>query len=100
LFEATNSRLGAAFGTRLHSVLLFGSEARGTAGPGSDIDLLVLLADEVDLDEDLTRVVRALTPLDTEYENRCLTALPVSVREFEAQEFRLLRAAKREGIRL
>jgi hypothetical protein len=35
--------LTAAFGARLHAVVLFGSEARGQAAPDSDIDLFVVL---------------------------------------------------------
>lgn len=36
-------RLSAAYGDRLHAVVLFGSEARGNAGPDSDIDVLAVL---------------------------------------------------------
>lgn len=37
------------YGVGLKRVILFGSQARGTSGPGSDIDVLVLL-DHPDLD--------------------------------------------------
>jgi predicted nucleotidyltransferase len=33
LFRAVKANLTESFGERLHSVILFGSEARGTAGP-------------------------------------------------------------------
>jgi predicted nucleotidyltransferase len=38
-------RLGALYGDRLLSVVLFGSQARGDAEAGSDIDVLVVLRD-------------------------------------------------------
>ena len=36
-------RLRASFGDRIHAVRLFGSYARGDAGVGSDVDVLVVL---------------------------------------------------------
>ena len=41
-------RLESAYGARLRGIVLYGSEARGDAGPDSDIDLLVLLEGPVD----------------------------------------------------
>lgn len=38
-------------GDRIRSVVLFGSVARGTAGPNSDIDILVLAEKEADVEE-------------------------------------------------
>ena len=39
-------RLYASYGSRIRSVVLFGSKARGDAGPDSDIDVLVVLSDD------------------------------------------------------
>lgn len=39
-------RLYANYGDRVRSVVLFGSKARGDAGPDSDVDVLVTLADD------------------------------------------------------
>ena len=43
VLEELKERLSAAYGERLHAVVLFGSEARGDARPDSDIDVLVVL---------------------------------------------------------
>ena len=43
LLDELKERLSAAYGERLHAVVLFGSEARGDARPDSDIDVLVVL---------------------------------------------------------
>jgi len=45
LAETYLKELRAVFGERLYSACLFGSVARGTATPESDIDLLVVVAD-------------------------------------------------------
>ena len=39
-------RLYTCYGDRVRSAVLFGSKARGDAGPDSDVDLLVTLADD------------------------------------------------------
>jgi len=41
--EALGQRLRMHHGNRVQSVVLFGSKARGDAGPDSDIDVLVVL---------------------------------------------------------
>lgn len=40
------TKLQTLFASDLQSVILYGSKARGDAGPDSDIDLLVILSDE------------------------------------------------------
>jgi len=100
LFESVKARFSDAFGPRLDGVVLYGSEARGMAGPESDIDLLVLLKDDGDPIRDMDSCIRAVSPLEWEYDNRWISVTPVPRETFEAQEYRLLRAAKREGILL
>jgi len=41
-------------------ILLFGSQARGNAGPGSDVDLLVVLPEVVDKRKTAIEIRRAL----------------------------------------
>jgi uncharacterized protein len=93
------SRLEAAFHDRLRSVLLFGSEARGDAGEGSDVDLLVLLEGPVRLGQDLEAIVEALYPVQMELDSP-IHALPVPAETFEAGEYSLYREVKREGVAL
>ncbi len=91
--------LRAVHGERLRGVILFGSEARGEAGPDSDIDLLVLLRGPVVYGRDLESNLTALYPLAHEL-NRRISAKPVDETKFESVECPLFRNARDEGIRL
>jgi len=44
--ETLVRRLYASYSGQIQSVVLFGSKARGDAGPDSDIDVLVVLSDD------------------------------------------------------
>jgi predicted nucleotidyltransferase len=64
LLDELRERLGRAYGERLSTIVLFGSEARGEAGPESDIDLLVVLERLVgDYGEELERGLTAVYPV-------------------------------------
>jgi predicted nucleotidyltransferase len=91
------SLLAQAFGERLRGVILYGSEARGQAGADSDIDLLVLLEGPLRDSQDSWDCIHALYPLVLEIE-RPIHAYPVSVEDYEKQEYPLYRNVKREGV--
>ncbi|MCY2927397.1 MAG: nucleotidyltransferase domain-containing protein [Planctomycetota bacterium] len=97
ILAAIKSRLVRAYGQRLRGVVLYGSEARGQAGPDSDVDVLVLLDDPVDGGRDLETNLEALYPLSLELGRR-ISAKPVSAREYQTVDCPLYRAAHREGI--
>jgi predicted nucleotidyltransferase len=77
--------------------VLYGSEARGQAGPDSDVDVLVLLSDPVDYGRDLEMNIRAVFPLSLQIGRR-ISAKPVSAREYETTDCPLYRNAHKEGI--
>lgn len=95
LRDALRDRFRAAFGERLHRLILYGSYARGDATEDSDIDLLVVLEGTVDSeDEERAHAVEAdlfgpgLSPL---------SILTVSADEFETRNLPLYRNVRAEG---
>ena len=99
LLKRVKSILQETYGARLRGVILYGSEARGTADPDSDIDLLVLLEGTVDDSSDSWRCIQALYPLVLEC-GRPIHSEVVPIEEYEAAEFPLYRNAKRQGVAL
>jgi len=99
LLSEIKARLRATYGDRLRGAVLYGSEARGEAGPDSDIDVLVLLDALVDYGRDLENSLTAVYPLALRVGRR-ISAKPVAASEYEAAECPLYQAAHREGVRI
>jgi len=97
LLKEIKVRLTAAHGKRLRGVVLYGSEARGTAGADSDIDILVLLEAPVDYVRDLETNIKTLYPLSLQIE-RPISAKPIEASEYESVECPLYQRAHQEGI--
>ena len=97
LLHDIKSRLSVIHGSRLRGVVLYGSEARGEAGADSDIDVLVLLDDPVEIGRDLERNIEALYPLAVQLGRR-ISAKPVSAREYQTLDCPLYRSARADGI--
>jgi predicted nucleotidyltransferase len=91
--------LQTLYGTRLHGVVLYGSCARGTQSPESDIDLMVLLEGPVDVAEEIRRIWEALYPLQVDID-RLLSVVPVDVALYNGGEYALYRQAKAQGVTL
>jgi len=97
LLKEIKTRLSKAHGRRLRGVVLYGSEARGTAGPDSDIDVLVLLEGPVNYGRDLETNLDVLYPLSLQIERR-ISAKPIEASEYEDIECPLYQRAHQEGI--
>ena len=97
IVEQIRVRLEAKHGDRLVGVVVYGSEARGDAGPESDIDVLVLLDGPVDHGRDLEANLDALYPLALKIGRR-ISAKPVEATEYETLDCPLYRNVRPEGI--
>jgi len=92
-------RLEAVFQDRFRGALLFGSEAREQAQEDSDVDIMVLLREPVELGKDLEKIVDALYPLQLRID-RPIHAFPVSSKAFKAGTHGLYRRVQQEGLYL
>jgi uncharacterized protein len=91
--------LQTLYGTRLQGIVLYGSCARGTEAPESDIDLLVLLEGPVDAAQEIRRIWAVLYPV--QLESDCLlSVVPVDVALYRRGEYALYRQVKAEGVAL
>ena len=97
VLKEIKTRLSKAHGKRLLGVVLYGSEARGTAGPDSDIDVLVLLEGPVNYGRDLEINIKTLYPLSLQIE-RPISPKPIEASEYESVECPLYQRAHQEGI--
>lgn len=79
--ELAVAELRNLYGDRLVRVVLYGSQARGDAGPESDIDLLVVLRDMDSPWEELRRMDELLWRLSFQH-HVTLSALPVTEEQF------------------
>ena len=85
------------YGERLINVVLFGSQARGDAQDGSDIDLLIVLHGPVDPNAEIERLsaVKARICLEHNVVISCVYFDAAEVREGASP---LLRNVRREGV--
>jgi predicted nucleotidyltransferase len=97
--QTCRALLQTLYGTRLHGIILYGSCARGTEAPESDIDLMVLLEGPVDGAQEIRRMWEVLYPLQLE-SDRLLSVVPVDVALYNQGEYALYRQAKAEGMAL
>ncbi len=84
-------------GRRYGGLVLYGSYARGEAGEGSDVDLLVLLEGEVDPVRELIHLEDVKWPLALE-SGYALSVLAVSVEAYESSQDPFLWSARSEGV--
>lgn len=90
--------LDATYGDRLEQVVLFGSRARGDAGPDSDYDVAVFLRDMPDRWRELDRLADLRTQFLDET-GAFIVALPY-LTETLAERSPLMHEIRRDGLRL
>jgi predicted nucleotidyltransferase len=97
IVQKCKEALSQYYGSRLKGVILYGSMARGEAGPDSDIDLLILLTAPFDYFTELRQIVDFLYPIQLESE-QLISAKPVRASDYEMGTLSLYRNARREGV--
>lgn len=89
--------LNALYGSRLVEVVLYGSQARGAAGPESDIDVMVVLRGPVDANDEISRVSPLAGAVSLKYDV-VISCVYVSEEAYRGDESPLLLNVRREGI--
>jgi predicted nucleotidyltransferase len=89
----------AIYGDRLFSVILFGSQARGEENSGSDVDVMAVLDDSVNVIEARSRLSDISWHYLMKYDE-LVSIMPMSKARYLAGEISFLRVVKREGIEI
>lgn len=84
------------YGDRLVRLILFGSQARGQAGPESDVDIAVLVDGEIEPSKEIDRLGHILADLNIRY-GLLISVLPFSAQKFETAEGPFWRNLRKEG---
>jgi len=90
-------RFEAFYGERLVQILLFGSQARGDATAGSDIDVLIVLKGSLNPGDEITRTGELTASLSLQYDV-VISRIFVSDGQFHDEQSPLLLNVRREGI--
>jgi predicted nucleotidyltransferase len=90
-------RFEALYGPRLKHLVLYGSQARGDAEPGSDVDVLVVLRGPVEPCAEIARTIEDVGDLSLQL-NVVVACVFVSEEEFEHERSPLLLNVRSEGI--
>ena len=91
------SELERLYGKRLKQLVLYGSYARGTQTPDSDIDVAVILEGEVRPGREIDRMIDTITDLNLEFAS-LISVVPVSEADYSNRHSPLLNNLRREGI--
>jgi predicted nucleotidyltransferase len=91
--------LARSLGNKLEAVYLYGSQARGDARPGSDIDVLIVIREEFDYFELLKKTSRLTADLSLQ-NNIVISRVFVTSQDFEQRKTPLLENIQRECIPL
>ncbi|MEX0267842.1 nucleotidyltransferase domain-containing protein [Leptolyngbyaceae cyanobacterium UHCC 1019] len=91
--------LTGVYGDRLLHLTLFGSQARGDAELGSDIDVLVVLKSPVNPGEEIKHTGKAIADLSLHYDV-VISCLFMDENHYQTRNGSLLRNIRKEGIML
>jgi len=90
-------RLRSLYGSRLSQMVLFGSQARGEAEPGADIDVLVVLEGPVIPGEEIARSGGIMAELSLEHDT-VISCVFMSADRYATEQSPLLLNVRREGV--
>lgn len=99
ILSELRERIADLYGDRLSDLVLFGSQARGDADPGSDVDVLVVLEGEVEPGLEIARTGAITAALSLEHDV-VVSLTFVSADRYRSETSPLLMNIRREGAAL
>lgn len=90
-------RFDGLYGDRLVQMVLYGSQARGDAEPGSDIDVLVVLEGPVACGEEIDRTLDDVAELSLD-NDVVICCVFMDEHRFTTRHGPLLRNVRKEGV--
>ena len=97
LLSELRSSFERLYDQRLARLILFGSQARADAEPGSDIDVLVVLHDQVKPGEEIARTGPITAALSLKYD-AIVSCTFIAADRFATEQSPLLLNVHREGV--
>ncbi len=97
ILSELRARLVGHYGDRLIKVVLFGSQARGDAVPGSDIDVMIVLKGEVSPSQEIEQTGDLIATVCLKYDVLLSTIFRAEDAFYHA-ETPLLANVRREGL--
>lgn len=97
LLDELQREFAKILGERLNRLVLYGSRARGSARPDSDVDVLVVVTGPINYMDLIQRTSMVVARLSLEYD-LVLSRAFVSREQFESEQSPFLRNVRREGL--
>jgi predicted nucleotidyltransferase len=97
ILEELRHQLEVIYNGRMVGLVLFGSQARGDAAPGSDIDVLVVLEGPVAPGQEIERTTNIVADLALRF-NEVISCVFMDEARFRLRHGPFLRNVRREGI--
>ena len=99
ILKHLKQELTTLYSDRLCHLTLFGSQARGDAEPGSDIDVLVVLKPPVNAGEEIKSTGQVIADLSLQYDV-VISCLFMDETQYQTRNGSLLRNIRKEGVLL
>jgi predicted nucleotidyltransferase len=99
ILDELKQRLSNLYGDRLAEMILYGSQARGDAEEGSDIDILVVLKGEVNACKEIDRTIDIVANISLTHDT-VVSCVFMDEEYYSHRNPPLLMNIRREGVRL
>lgn len=97
IIKEVRQQLVNLYGSRFRKLILFGSQARGEAVAGSDVDLLLILDQVRDFWSEFQKIEEITSRLSLEHD-MVISVFPMSEPEYQERQTLFLLNVRREGV--